>query len=33
VSTALQAVGEVAQVGATVGVQGVRSALRRLGRP
>ena len=33
VSTALQAVGELAQLGAAVGGQAVRSALRRIPRP
>jgi len=33
VTTALQAVGEIAQLGAAVGQQAVRSALRRIPRP
>jgi hypothetical protein len=33
VTTAVEAVGELAQVGVTVGLQGLRSALRRLPRP
>ena len=33
VTTALQAVGELAQLGAAVGGQAVRSALRRIPRP
>jgi hypothetical protein len=33
VATAVEAVGELAQVGLTVGLQGLRSALRRLPRP
>jgi hypothetical protein len=33
VTTAVEAVGELAQVGVTLGVHGLRSALRRLPRP
>jgi hypothetical protein len=33
VTTAVEAVGELAQLGVTAGVQGLRSALRRLPRP